>query len=226
VFFKHKYLTMPTITPADALILAADNLTAAIAGVVPPPNMTVDAIDQLMNIFKLQAEKEKNEATIQRVLKDCAQAERVRTAENTIAIPSTKPTTKPITKGNILHITPKSTGNNVNIAAPSNKPTTSFPRFEVEYPDVDLGILNGTPLVSQDDDDAPSANTQLQPKKRTITQDYLFHMMDIPFQTQPFTNKMAASRNFPLQFLCNFASAVLDDETGDLFEYHHLLSVE
>ena len=59
VFFKHKYLTMPTITPADALILAADNLTAAIAGVVPPPNMTVDAIDQLMNIFKLQDEKEK-----------------------------------------------------------------------------------------------------------------------------------------------------------------------
>jgi hypothetical protein len=51
-------------------------LTAAIAGVVPPPNMTVDAIDQLMNIFKLQAEKETNDATIQRVLKDCTQAER------------------------------------------------------------------------------------------------------------------------------------------------------
>jgi hypothetical protein len=79
VFFKHTNLTMPTITPTDALILVADNLTATIAGVVPPPNMTVDAINQLMNIFKLQAEKEKNDATIQRVLKDCAQAERVRT---------------------------------------------------------------------------------------------------------------------------------------------------
>jgi hypothetical protein len=86
-----------------------------------------------------------------------------------------------------------------------------------------LGILNGTPLVSQDDDDAPSANTQLQQKKRTITQDYLFHTMDIPFQTQPFTNKQAASRKFPLQLLCNFASAVLDDETGDLLKYCHLL---
>jgi hypothetical protein len=83
MFFKHKYLTMPTITPTDALILAAANLTAAIAGVVPPPNMTVDAIDKLMNIFKLQAEKEKNDATIQKVLKDGAQAERVHTKENT-----------------------------------------------------------------------------------------------------------------------------------------------
>jgi len=52
VFFKYKYLTMPTITPADALIRAADNLTDAITGIVPPPNMTTDAIDQLITIFK------------------------------------------------------------------------------------------------------------------------------------------------------------------------------
>jgi hypothetical protein len=60
VFFKHKYLTMPTLTPADALIKAVDNLTSAIAGVVPPPNMTTDAIDQLMHIFN---ETAKNNAT-------------------------------------------------------------------------------------------------------------------------------------------------------------------
>ncbi len=48
-------------------------------------------------------------------------------------------------------------------------------------------------------------------------------MMDIPFQTQPFTNKQATTRKFPLQFLCNFASAILDNETGDLLEYCHLL---
>jgi hypothetical protein len=35
VFFKHKYLTMPSLTPADALIQAADNLTTALAGVIP-----------------------------------------------------------------------------------------------------------------------------------------------------------------------------------------------
>jgi hypothetical protein len=79
VFFKHKYLTMPALTPADALIQAADNLTSAIAGIVPPPNMTTDTIDQLMHIFKQQAETAKNDATVQRVLKERAQAERVLT---------------------------------------------------------------------------------------------------------------------------------------------------
>jgi hypothetical protein len=32
VFFRHKYLTMPTITLADALIKAADNLVNVISG--------------------------------------------------------------------------------------------------------------------------------------------------------------------------------------------------
>ena len=30
---------MPTITPADALIRAADDLTDALTGIVPPPNL-------------------------------------------------------------------------------------------------------------------------------------------------------------------------------------------
>jgi hypothetical protein len=39
--------------------------------------MTRDAVDQLMLIFKQQAEKAKDNATTQRVLKEHAQAERV-----------------------------------------------------------------------------------------------------------------------------------------------------
>jgi hypothetical protein len=52
-------------------------LTNAIAGVVPPPNMTQEAVEQLMVIFKQQAKKTKDDATTQRVLKEHAQAERV-----------------------------------------------------------------------------------------------------------------------------------------------------
>jgi hypothetical protein len=72
VFFKHKYLTMSSLTPADALIRAADDLNTAIAGVIPPPNMTTAAIKQLIKIFKTQAEKEKDKATLQRVLQENA----------------------------------------------------------------------------------------------------------------------------------------------------------
>jgi len=40
--------------------------------VVPPPNMTREAVDQLMTIFKQQAGKAKDDATTQRVLKERA----------------------------------------------------------------------------------------------------------------------------------------------------------
>jgi hypothetical protein len=193
VFFKHKYLTMPTITPADALIRAANDLTNAISGVTPPPpNMTWDAVDQLMLIFKQQAKKAKDNATTQRVLKEHAQAERVHNES-----------------------TPSSTG-----------PSPPLP-FKVDYPNVDVGNLQGTPVILQDEEDnkhsSPASNTCQQRKVRTITQDYLFHMMDIPGLTKPFSNQQAAARKYPLQFLCDFASAVLDDKTGNLLKYRHLL---
>jgi hypothetical protein len=42
-------------------------------------------------------------------------------------------------------------------------PITTFPHLEVEYPDIDVGIINGRILtVSQDDDDGPAANTRIQ----------------------------------------------------------------
>jgi hypothetical protein len=118
---------MPTLTPADALIQAVDNLLSAIAGVVPPPNMTMDAIDQLMHIFKQQAETAKNNATVQRVLKECAHAERVLTK----AEPNPTRTTTP------------STG-------PATNPTTTFPDVKIEYPNSDVGRPRQTPVVFQD----------------------------------------------------------------------------
>jgi hypothetical protein len=47
--------------------------------------------------------------------------------------------------------------------------------------------------------------------------------MDIPGLTKLFSNQQAAACNYPLQFFCDFASAVLDDKTGSLLKYHHLL---
>jgi hypothetical protein len=93
VFFKHKYFTMPTLTAADALIRAADNLIKALAGVIPPLNMTTDAINQLINIFKTQAEKEKDKVTVQRVLKEQAATQRVR---NKAATTTTSPPLPPL----------------------------------------------------------------------------------------------------------------------------------
>ncbi len=48
-------------------------------------------------------------------------------------------------------------------------------------------------------------------------------MMEIPGYKAPFTPQQAASQTFPLQFLCDFAYAVLDNDTGNLLEYRHLI---
>ncbi len=77
VFFKHKYLTMPSITPSDALIHAADDLTDAISGLIPTSTVTADAVDQLMEIYKQKARATRDAATAQRVLRERVQAERV-----------------------------------------------------------------------------------------------------------------------------------------------------
>jgi hypothetical protein len=42
--------------------------------------------------------------------------------------------------------------------------------------------------------------------------------MEIPGYKAPFTVRQAASRKYPLQFLCNLVYAVLDKETGDLLK--------
>ena len=54
-------------------------------------------------------------------------------------------------------------------------------------------------------------------------QDYMFQMMEIPGYKAPFTPAQAAAHKYPLQFLCNFAYAILDKDTGDLLEYRHLI---
>jgi len=160
--------------------------------------MTTKAIAQLISIFKTQAEKEKNDATVQRVLRERAQAERVLTDTEAIA-PTTKPGSEPTTP----------------------QQETTYPPLEIkEYPQVDA--------VTPDDNSnsaRPAGNTlQYQRKVRTIIQDYLFHLMDTPFlPKQLFTAKQASSRKYPLQFVCDFAYWVLDDKTEDLLEYQHLL---
>jgi hypothetical protein len=196
VFFWHKYLTMPTITPADALIKAADNLIDVILGQLPKNSVTADAVEQLMKIYKIKAEKAICKARAQRVLKEQVQAQRVR-AEQQLQVP--QPT------------------------SPKQNPT-SFPSFEVEdSADKPKSARGGHNIISQDDNSPPSSNTHQQRQLPMLVQDYMLQMIETPGYTAPFTPAQASYCKYPLQFLCNFAYAVLNNDTGDLLEYRHLI---
>ena len=81
VFFKHKYLTQPTVTASDAILRASDDLCQALRKVVPEKGETRSAIDHLMKIFKDEAKKAETPTDVQRVLQQTTQAQRVQTDE-------------------------------------------------------------------------------------------------------------------------------------------------
>jgi hypothetical protein len=190
-FFKHKYPTMPMITPANALIHTADYLTDAVSGLIPASTCRQDAVDQLMVIFKQQARVAYGPATAQRVLRERPQTERMKEEEHQILVQA--------------QVTPS-------------------PCFEIKENDNIAHTPQGIPQITQDKNDAsPSANTQQQRQIRTLTQEFMLQCMKIPGYKAPFTMKQAALRIHPLQFLCDLAYAVLNNKTGNLLEYRHLM---
>ncbi len=98
------------------------------------------------------------------------------------------------------------------------------PAFEVEIEDAYTpNFQRGSPImVSQDNNySLPSANTRIRHKG--LTQDYMLIMMERSTYKAPVTTRQAASRTFPMQFLFDLAYAVLNNKTGDLLEYCHLM---
>ncbi len=152
-FFCHKYLTMPTIMPADALIMAEDNLVDAILGHLPKNSATADAVKQLMEIYKIQADQATCAARAQRVLREQTLAQRVAKEQQPV---------EPV-QANHQHT------------------STTFPNFEVEDNQAnDPRATSKLPVISQDEDSPPAANTRQQRQTQMLTQDYMFQMMKMP----------------------------------------------
>jgi hypothetical protein len=108
---------------------------------------------------------------------------------------------------------------------------TEIPDLEIEeIPSYNNNRNWGAPMILHNDNDDDdyiqplAANRQQQWQTGTSTQEYMLHMMELPgTKTAPFNPQQAASGKYPLQFLWDFANAVLDNETGDLLEYQHLI---
>ena len=201
VFFKHKYLTMPTLTPSDALIKAADTLSDAITGVLPVSTITNDAITALLKIFKDQAKSAKDASSSQRVLTQRAQAQRVNTEQSQEEMAD---------------------DSWMDLIEDLPDLEQEFPPLEIEEEITTIETPSQSPRAPNfsSHKSTPAENTRQQHRSRTITQDCAYHLME----TQaPPSAQQASSRTYPLQFLCDWAHSILDDDTGDLLEYRHLM---
>ena len=198
IFFKHKYITMPSFTPADALIRAADNLTTAINGAMPKNSATGDAVEQLLEIFKIQAKTATNRIDQQRQRQQDAHTQRVR--NETSVVDLEHETEEPHAP------TPQ------RVATETTPPTVEFTEIHEHGPTI--------PTITQDDDtfNPPAHNTRRHHMRRTLTQDVALHISEVGMNTQ-----IIAGQQHPLQFPYERVAAVLDDETGNLLEYRHLL---
>ena len=219
VFFKHKYLTQPSFTSHDALIEAADKLASAITRVLPADNVTKNGVTALLEIFTKQANVAKDKIEEQRARQSKAASQRVQTetigdnaADQRVQADRTAAAAEQ------------------RVTAAVTTATAPTPTFEYD----DDEPLDGPPVITQDEDDdeieppAERYTNKLRSRQtRSMTDEWLYNMMEFPGITTEVTNsvtpRMAASRKYPMQFLCEYANAVIDDETGEVMEYRHLL---
>ena len=76
MFFKHKYLTQPSVTPLDAVVQASDDLCKLLKGLPPVKGEMRTAVDLLMDIFRQVDSSEASEIDIQRANQGKAAAQR------------------------------------------------------------------------------------------------------------------------------------------------------
>jgi hypothetical protein len=100
---------------------------------------------------------------------------------------------------------------------------TPSPTFQVEDANNLASAQSAIIQITQDECKSPSANMHKQRKTRMLTHDSMVQFMEIPSYKPLLIPRQAASRQYPLQFLCNFSYSVLDYEAGDLLEYCHLM---
>ena len=209
VVFKHKYITNPTITPGDAIVSAARDLTKALKGNIPPPlvKSAIDHIRELTDIF--DETKEKYQQRIEQQEMDSpegAQSPRVSPVHSPRVIPAQSPRVPEV---------------------PETEPESDL---IVEYPPIQrrkgTPLPNGIPrynIISQDEStDTPARNTRSQAQIHSIMDEVMLSCVQLSTSSLRIDPRNAASRQYPMELLCEMAGAVLDDVTGDLLEYRHL----
>ncbi len=71
--------------------------------------------------------------------------------------------------------------------------------------------------------EGPAFNMRSKTRARTLTQEVELQAMEVSGRGAKLTAQSTAARNYPLEFLCDYANDVLDGETGELLQYRYLI---
>jgi hypothetical protein len=213
LLFHHKEITQPTVTVADALVTAAAVLAETVKTNMAKDlsKLNLSELERLANIL--------HEAALK-----TSEANATKTA---VPTPRVNEHSVPATPRVSENISP----------APPQIPTTADKDFDIEDAPNPRVVTTRLPHpITQDDDDdddetnyeedAPGYNTRSQTRKRQyvdLTSDVIFTLCEI--SNRELSHKTLASKKFPLQLFCEFAGAVMCDDTGDLLEYRQLAKI-
>jgi hypothetical protein len=81
----------------------------------------------------------------------------------------------------------------------------------------------GSERQNETKQDGLAFNTHLKTQARSLTQEVALQAMEISERDAELTACSTAARKYPLEFLCEYANAGLDGETGELLQYMHLI---
>ena len=228
--FCHKYLTVPQVKTSDALLRASDKICEALTQANPNSDETAKAVDLLVKIFKRKAEEATSRIDQQRAQRAQAQAQRVE-SENEQHKSVKEKETQP------QRVAEANTTQNTPSHSPEDKPPTLVPAdndtIDSVFSDASGPCQKGGDLLI----DGMEINYSSSPndiESIQITQDE-----DAPaYRTRSHKNMLlrvaeiamgglsmaqSVKIKFPLNFLVDYVNAVLDQETGELLEYRHLI---
>eukprot|EP00804_Cyclotella_cryptica_P020437 CCRYP_014425-RA/>CCRYP_014425-RA protein AED:0.04 eAED:0.02 QI:0/0/0/1/1/1/2/0/1218 len=195
VFFKHKYITNPSVTPTDALIAAAANLAHVIKHNAKAQHVGTTNLQDLQRL--------------QQLFSDAMKLPPVpATATAPAVIPAPPPRVS--TQTPIPTTSPRpSTSNVVSDDEDSDDETAPPPRVPTRRPIPSASTQRPSTTP-------PALNTRS--RTRSITHDTMLHFLAT--RHSGITATRATQRRYPPEML----QAVLNDETGELMEYRHLIS--
>jgi hypothetical protein len=239
VFFKHQYITNPTVSPESHIIAAAQQLATALKGNIPAGNETAEASKKVSELFtKIAAAK--NEAA-----KAKEQRNRVRAtpaARKTTHFPRAEASIPRVAAGPEEDCPVEQIVANPSVPrpvaqAPATRSQSRSPRFDAQSP-----AAWRPNYISQDEDDQPP------PMRRTtrsasdsIIQEAMLSGMDIykpqyvlssnlgilnfvatvPMgRTHTVTPQQMSVRRIPITWFREIANLVIGDK-GELLEYRH-----
>ena len=226
VIFKHKYITNPSITPGDAIVNAAKALTSALHGNIPPP-LVQSGIDQIRKLTKIvdstKAEYEKREnekAENSKVSSPCAAPPRLPNATHPrVAQPAADqpPDLIAVYDSNSDDKEDTEDCPGLIVACPRAVVALEAPK-QTCHP-----IPSPSYITQNDHDDAPAQNTHSQSSIHSIMEEVMLSCVQFTPKTLKIDLRRAACGQYLLQLWCEMAGAVLDQETGDLLEYCHVV---